>query len=501
MTDKFKKLRYGGFSVLLTVIIVAIVVFLNVLVNTVLSRFDVKLDLTTNKIYSIEEETTKFVKSIEDTIYIKFAMEENEIANNTTFVQINEIAKRFAESNKNIEISYIDLLINPTFSGMYGGTITETNIVVQSKNTGRYKVLSYSDYLDVKYYDPNGNQITEDEAYTYYYMGYEPLMDMGSAAEQAFMSAILLVTNETPVNVAFTTGFGESNASTSRSGATIDALKSALELNSYNIQTVDMNAVEKIDESIDFIVIFAPYVDYSVETVDKLASWLDNSGNYGKNLVYIPSYVTLETPNLDSLLTEWGLKVEKGLIYQADTTYAFADQLQYYARLAESAYNDGTNKKNILGLNSRPITALFTNKGEYSITPLITTHDGAAIYYGNDTYGEEKGVLNIGIESSKTRYSGTTPFTSRVIAFGSPDLFSSSTMGAEQFGNSSFYMSVFNTISGKEEGVYIKPKSYAATTFEVTAKQINLITLVFCVILPLWVLAMGVFVFVRRRHR
>ena len=123
------------------------------------------------------------------------------------------------------------------------------------------------------------------------------------------------VTDTDPVKVAVLTGYGEKENT---------VLQNLLKTNSYVIESVNITLTDKISEDYDFVFMFGPDKDYSVADINKLDTWLDNSGKFGKNLVYVGNPKLGDSPNIDGLLDQWGLKVEKGITYQTDENYTYS---------------------------------------------------------------------------------------------------------------------------------------------------------------------------------
>lgn len=505
---KNKKFKYGGLSVLFTVIFITVIVLVNVIYNTLLDRFDVELDLTENKLFSIEESTGNYLKSINDKVTITIANEEAAFTSGgQVYQQANAIAKRFTDSNPNFNVRYVDLLTNPAFSGQYGGDINQVSIIIESENTGRYKVLASTDYCNVTYYTEDGTKLSEDEAYYYQMLGIQVLYDISASAEQAFLSAIMSVCDINPIRVAFASGYSEGLSSGSTT-LSYSAFEELLDKNAYVTETIDLLITDTIDPDIDFIVIFAPNSDYNVETLTMLDIWLDNNGDFNKTVIYVASIANVDTPNLDGFLADWGMLVEKGGIYQTDANYASSQSaVLQYMQLQESDYTAGITNGSFIGTYLRPVTALFSESGNLATTPILSSYDGAVVMPFTDEDMEwspdtvEKSVLHGVMESRKLAYKGTEAHISRVIAFGGPYIFDSSYLSASQLSNAELYMNIFNTISGKEEGITLRSKSFSMTTFNITAQTSNTIAIIFAVALPLLVAAAGIAVHVRRRYR
>lgn len=504
---KSKKFKYGGLSVLFTVIFVSVIILINVITNTVLARFDVEIDLTENKLFSIEEQTAEFLKALDDEINITVASNEADFTGaRQEYKQTDTIAKRFSETNSNININYIDLLQNPSLSGKYGGELTQVSIIVESKKTGRYKVLTPDDYVNVTYFTTDGQQLSYEEANYYYMLGMQVVSDVSASAEQALLSAIMSVSNDTPVRVAFASGFGEGSDASSQE-LIYKAFSDLLEKNAYVVETLDLLLTDTIDTGLDYLVIFAPNNDYDIDTLTKIDKWLDNSGKFRKNVIYVASVVNPETPNLDGFLADWGIRVEKGGIYQTDTAYATGQSgYSQYMMLDESDFGKSIKNGTFFVSTLRAVTPLFSESGNLVVTPILSSFEGAIVVPmdadENWPINEaEKGTFHGIVESKKLSFEGTTPYISRVIAFGGPYIFNSSYLSASQLSNSRLFIDIFNVISGKEEGVVLTPKPFAMTSFEISAQTANTIAVVFAIVLPIIIISCGIAVYLRRKHK
>lgn len=490
---KSKKFRYGGLSVLFTVIFVAAIVLVNVIVNLVLTRFDVKADLTGENLYSIETSTSDYLKTLTGKVDIIVTNDENTFtAAGTYYNQTNEICKRFSEANSNISLSYVDLLTNPSFSADYtDASITDGMLIVKSEETGRYKALAYTDYLDIQY----------DENYAQY--GYQMISAVNANAEQALLSAIMSVTNMDPVRVAFSTSYGETTNAT---------MTSLLETNAYVSESLNITLADKIDSDIDFIVIYAPTSDFSNEDINKLDAWLDNEGHYGKNLVYVASATNPNIPNLKAFLNEWGIVVEDGVIYQTDTNYSYSGYPTYQMfQLGDSDYTAdlNTTSKYIYGDNTVALSLRFDEYSNFATSTILKSYDGAVIqpFDADDTWtvadGGNKGEQAAVVESSKVQFEGGSEAVySKVVVYGSEYLLYESFLSATQANNAELMMSIFNGISGKDEvEVTLTPKSFTMTTFEISAAVSNTIAIIFAIVIPILIIAAGIAVWLKRRHR
>ena len=149
---KNKKLKYGGLSILFTVIFIVAVVLVNIVITLLGERFMPVADLTDSGLYSIEQSTIDYLRAIDDEVTITVTSEEAAFTGtNTYYYQTNEILKKIAAENPKITLDYVDVVSNPGSIAEYTETITSDEILVKSKTTNRIKVLTYEDFLSITY--------------------------------------------------------------------------------------------------------------------------------------------------------------------------------------------------------------------------------------------------------------------------------------------------------------------------------------------------------------
>ena len=509
-SGKGKRLKHGALSVVFTVIFVTAIVLINVIFNMVLDRFDITADLTDKALYSIEDSTAAYLAGLDDSVSITVTAEETAFENSYEyFKQVSEIAKRFAASNSKFTIEYRDLDENPTFYAKYGATLSAGSIIVESAKTGRFVIVTDKDYLSPKYYfaDPYTGS-TEEITYEYYYyyaqLGYSAYVsaEYYAAAERSLLSAVMNVTNENPVRVAFLTGYGANDNNS--------AFGDLLESNAFTVEALEIETVERIDPDIDFVVVSAPLYDYSNDDINKLDVWLDNGGMYGKNLLYVPAAQVDVLPNLNSYLKEWGLSLESGYVYQTNTDYGYIASPTYQQlALEDGDYSSGVDvtTKATQADRMKPITILFKENSIYVTAPIVSTYNGAVIapfdmadWDPSQADGTDSYV--VAAESNKTRFEGLDPYRSRLFVISGEYFLDEAFLSAPSINNADILLSIFNTASGKDDvEVSVTPKTFGTATFEITGSQARTITVIFAVVIPLLVVIAGAVVIIRRKRR
>lgn len=506
LSGRGKRLKHGALSVVFTVIFVTAIVLINIIFNMVLDRFDIAADLSDNSMYSIDPTTSDYVAGIEDNVTITVTVEETNFENaGAYYKQVSEIVKTFAASNPKMAAQYLDLDSNPAFYSKYGATLTTGSIIVESEKTGRNVIITPSDYLSPKY-SFNGNEITSDEYSMYYQLGYGSTgmltVEYYAAAERCLLSGIMSVTDESPVRVAvLTEDYGASSPS---------ALISMLEANTYIIDEIKITSVETIDADYDVVILFAPIYDLSNDDLNKIDMWLDNGGRYDKNFVYFAAVDVAELPKLNAFLKEWGLVLGTGYVFQTND-YAFNGASTYQTlSLSEGTYSEGVDvtTKRTYGERLKPIELLFDDYSIYSTEAIVSSYSGSVIapFDGLDGFdpasAEQSGSFPVVASSSKTYYEGVEPHRSRIYVASSQYLVDRNFMESTYINNSDIFLNIFNYASGKDNvEISVSPKSFSVQTFEITASQMQAITVVFAIIVPLAVVAAGVVVIIRRKRR
>jgi hypothetical protein len=510
-----KKLKYAGFYSLMTVIFVVGAILLNVVVTLLSERFNVQADLTENQLYTLSADTTEYLDKLTSDVTIYFTANQIDIeSRGLEYGQVSRIAQQFAAQNGHIKVEYIDYMQNPTFLSEYNAdlsNLTDTDVVVVSALTGRHKVLNASDYINVRYYY-NGDELTYEYASMYAQMGAAVETNAYGTAEQAFLGAILSTTITDMVNVAFVSGFGEGIFGQSQNLLYSD-FATQLEENSYTVETLEINLMPAVDEKYDFVVIYTPTTDYSNEALTKLDTWLDNGGSYGKTLIFVAD-MSAQVPNLNAFLAEWGMKLEDTYIFQTNSTYAYGqgtDYSQYFALPADSPYAEGISNTPILSYVYPPrVVSMVPAATTVTNEPLLTGFEGARQIRPNSdgnmeiAEGSVDTDIAVALMGTKSAYNSMNALQeSHVIVFGASNLFDSDIglMKAEQYANARFALNIFNTISGREDTVYIEPKTFTTTTFQINELQSSILMWIFCIILPVALIATGIVVYVRRRYK
>ena len=476
-----ESLRINALFAALILLVLGGVFLLNVVVVTLSGRYALSYDLTANAAYQIGSDTKQVLDGLDQDITFQVLANDKSFAGNSYFTQAQRMLEQYPKYSSHITLQYVDYTADPTFAAQYPDlTLKDGDILVSSK-TG-LKQLPLASLFNYTY--------TEDETLTI----------ESSRAEEALTSAIVSVTTEDPVNIGILAG---NDVFTDT-----DSLKSILSDNNFEVSSVNM-VTDPLD-SYDILMLLAPAVDLSTDVLDKFDSFLYNGGNYGKTLLYAADVSQPVTPNIDAFLREWGISVGDGAVFETNEDRAYSYQPYYPI----ASYTNGDyaaklkdSKNPVLLPLSRPLSIVFTYKDNRTVDTLLSFYETAGVRpsTADDTFtasmATEWGPMPALTLTSWVIPQGDSTIQSNVIVSASSYLFSASGMANTSLNNASYLVTLFNTLSNRENTISIAPKSLAGNTLGLTTGAASTIGIVLCAVLPLCILGAGITIWLVRRYR
>ena len=484
---KARAFRRGWFSVALVAFFLAAVILVNLIASTLVDKIPaLVIDTSGSDNFELTEDTLDYLPTLKDDIEIIVLSDEKDFKEGGEyFVQANTLFHEYENKSDKITLKYVDLTSNPTFVSSYPDeSLSAYNIIVKSDKG--YKYITQQDYLDVQM---NYN------SYQYYIAG--------SKVEEAVTSAILNVTLDEKPKVTFISDINDYD---------YKSFKTLLDNNGFETEEVSP-AMNSIPEDTEILVLYTPNADLDSSYVDTISEFLDNDGEYGRELLYVPSEKFPELPNIDSLLEEWGMSVEKGYAFENDTNYM--GMVSYNVYLYITQYSNTTytaNMKNsslpfcVLEGYSMPVNIL----DEENVSSLFTLSDQSQVVYrvesSDEPEYEDSPNLVLGAVSTKGSESSSDADTdnsksSNVVVIGSSVALSETFLSSSSYGNSSYIVSMLNTLIDRENvGVTIESKSLESEELGITTAQIRVLSVIFVLVIPLAVLITGIVIFIKRRN-
>ncbi len=517
-----KKFKHGAMATAFTCVFIAVVVLVNVVATILFDRFPITIDLTENKIYSVSEDARDYIEGINKEVTVTVLATEDAFENVQYGYeytrQANQLLQRYTMYNGNINVRYVDYLSNPDILSDYTETqsLEQYDIIFETKSTDeegnefrRIKVVEPMDLINltdeieeqiVSYYGNKDTfiQYSGGSYQTFIQCCYYGMAE-SSNAESAFTSALMSVADENPVKVTF--------LNSDRNETELSYFKSLLEANAYVVEEINIST-EEIPEDTNIIVIPAPKIDYTAEEIEKVDTFLDNDTRLGKNLLYMASIEQGDTPNIDEFLEEYGIEITHEVIGETDQSkYYYGNQYATVQYVIGENYLDGFSTDSLLYMPfARVVNLLYDEDGMKRTEAYVSSSTSASAVDIDTQETEERGALYSMAIGSKVRFADDLDedednVYSHVLAFGTDYFFMDNYLGASQFKNSDFIITLFNEITDKTEGVVITPKAVGAVTFDINEKQANTLKYAYVVVIPAIILITGLVIYLRRKNK
>lgn len=486
-SNRFKR---GGMATLLTVVFIAIVVVLNVVVSALTERFpSMDIDLTAQGLNTLSDQAMEIAKGVdqETTIYLigsEDAYEKNQIYTNygLEYSQVANLAKRLAEANSKIKVEFVDPDTNPTFISEYADENLSTGKVMV-KTESRHRVLTVSDLFSMEQDQTTG-------AYNSY-----------SMVDSALAGALEMVNLEdVPV---FTIATGHNEMLTSDNMGSFLGL---MEDQNFEVQEIDL-LTEEIPEGTQVLMLPTPTTDYTAEEVDKLRAFLDDTSHKDPVTLLVTCYPTQGSmPNFSAFLEEWGVKVEPGVVYESDTNrMVLANASGVIVDASEEYLADNTYNR-LVTYDSAPLTMVFDGNSSVATYELWTTADSAYVVTENTTQEEvenpqtDKQIV-ASLSSKYVQVDGSSVARS-VAVFGSSNVFTDTFMSST-FGDGDYITDLMLYLTNNDgSSVTVSTERVQTNTADVTATRstIDMLGILFAAVIPVAILAVGLVIFLKRRH-
>ena len=474
--NKFKTRNFIHASVsnIVMIIVLACTVFLNMIFNLLGNKFDLSLDLTKNKAFTLTDNSKKFIKSISKDVEIIVLNDENSFSNlDRYFKQANCVITQYAKESNKVRLNYVDIVKDPLYlqNKEFSSEKLNTNSIIV-KSGSKYKVISVNDLFDISYGYYGQSEIT------------------ASKAEQELTSAILYVTSDNQKDVVFLTGYEE---------ADYTSFSELLKKNNYNVKEVSI-LTQDIPSDAYCVFIFAPSRDYDNTGIEKLKKYINSKDS---SLVYAVNPELKKAEKIENFLNDWKIKVKEGLVYETDVNKLTSNGNIF------TAISDYVDEEYLKNFKDKKIPVLLPfcrpleSQDSESVKVLLQ-------------FSNTSGVMPVGSSNEnfdlKANVCGPIPSVliskktineskNTVTVLGSFAGLTQGYLEATSINNSSYFISLIDSITKKENvGITIEPKSIENEELGINAATVNMISFSVIGLLPLIVILLGIFMFLKRRH-
>ena len=465
-----KYLKNGSYSVVISAVFIVIVVVINMIVGALPTKYS-EFDLSSQKLYSIGDQTKSFLKDLDKDVTIYQVVQSG-----SEDETISKLLEKYEEESSHIRVKEKDPVVNPKFTSEYTSDEVSANSLIVVCGD-RSKVVDYSNIYESSVdYNTYQSQTT------------------GFDGEGQITSAISYVTSEDMPVLYTLDGHGEKELS---SDIQEDIQKANIDIKSLNLITE-----ESVPEDAACLLINAPTSDISETEKDAIIEYLENGG---KAMIF-SDYTTESMDNFDAVLKNYGVERVDGIVIEGDTQH-YA-QMPYYL---------------VPTVNSTDAISDFASQGYYVLMPyaqgikqsddirdtvtvnsLLTTSDSAyskVDVNGGDIEkadGDVDGPFDLGVSITETLDNDKE---TQIVYYTSSNLMDSQINQMVSGGNEQMIISSLNWMCSNDEAttISIPSKDLQVSYLTLTAYDVSFWKICVMGLIPGVFLVIGFMVCLKRR--
>jgi ABC-type uncharacterized transport system involved in gliding motility auxiliary subunit len=452
---KARQTKYGAYAGIYLLVVLAILVLVNFLAN----RYNKSFDTTSNKRYSLSEQTQKIVKGLKQNATITYYNQS------THFQEGKDLLDEYANLSSKIHVAYVDPDKSPELARAAGIRNFGTAVV----QVGAKK------------------EIAKD------------------LTEEGITGAFIRDLKGTTRTVCFVTGSGEHQIdNTERDG--LSHFKDLVARDEYQSKSIDLLQTAQVPADCTTVVIAGPTHDYQQPEVDAIKNYVEGGGRAFFMLdppIQFGSSAIATNDGLTNVLQSWGVTLDKNMILDLNpvgqlaglgpqvvlvTTYA---SQPIVSDMRGSAVGIPLSRSvEIKDTGKTSVQKLFDSSGSSLATSNLSSAEVSVADPQN-----RKGPFTIA--AAGTYNTGKPNSEGRFVVIGS------SSWAANRFlafnGNGDLALNAVNWLSSDEDLISIRPKPPEDRRITMTRAQLILVRTVSQFVLPLIVVIAGTMVWWKRR--
>lgn len=442
--------RLGTNTTVLSVGVIVILVIVNVLGYQHHKRFD----LTTQKLFTLSDQTKKVVGGLKtDVDILRFSK--------TPDTQFDDLMTEYRNLSPRVKFQNVDPQEKPEVAKEYGAQHIGDIILAAGS---RKQTIA-----------PNTT---------------EPV------SESDVTSAILKVTQDKVKNVCFVTGHGEKGID-DKQATGYSAIDDGLKKEGYATKSINLVKENGVASDCDVLVIAGPTQQYFSQEADMVKKYIDNGG---KALIEIDPQTD---PKLDDILQEWNMNMGKNVVVDASGVGRLFGTGPAVPLVVD--YGDSPITKNLKGGMTffplaRTVAIADKNKADVTDTELLKTSqqsftipnlDQKQVKFDPKT--DTAGPLELGVAGDKKNGDKD----SRVVVVGDSDFASNQWVGLQH--NGDFFYNTVDWLSQDENLISIRPKEATDRHLTLTEGQVAGLRWVDLIFVPGIVIFSGIAIWWKRR--
>lgn len=426
------------------------------------SRYKVRWDMTATQRYTLSDQTKKIVKSLKKDVKAVAFYRSDE----RTRQAMEDLLQEFSKASPKFSFQFIDPDKEPGAASKYGVTSYRTTLIMSGNNQ----------------------------------------QAVGFESEERLINAILKVTRKEVKSIYFLTGHGENRVSDNQTSG-YKAIKESIEKENYQVKELSLPGAVDVPEDCAVLIVSGPKKDLLPDQTNRISNYILGGGS----VLFMLDPGSF--PELAKLLDGYGFKIGNNVIIDKMSQVFGANYLVPVVNKYEEKHPITTEfdimsffpLARTVEIERKPEKGQFslamTGDGSWGEIDVKSLEEGAAKY---DEGLEKKGPLSlaavatilvsdevkVGADSDKKKMA-------KVVVFGDSDFVNNTHVNLA--GNKDLFLNTVGWLAEEAELISVRKKSSTITPVILTATQGRLIFWIPVVVVPSFVLVIGIAVLTRRR--
>jgi ABC-type uncharacterized transport system involved in gliding motility auxiliary subunit len=437
--------RLGANTIVLSLAVLAILTAVNVLAF----RHDKRFDMTSEKLYSLSDQSRKIAGSLKsDADFIYFS--------NQADTQLRELMAEYSTVNRRIHFRRVDPIAHPEIAKQYNVRSTDSMVATSGART----------------------------------------VHLQGTQEEDITNALIRISHTAVRTICFVEGHGEKSLdSTGADG--YSEVKAELAKETYQVQSVNLVTAKGVPDACSVVVLAGPQQALFPVEVDSLTKYLDGGGD-----LFVLADPGTHT-GLSSLLSAWNLSLGDNVVIDASLLNRLSHTgpvMPVVLDYGDSPITEGFQNSmtvfpmartvNILNATkTTPLTvALLKTSPDSFTTPKIV---GNTVRF--DAKTDQKGPLTLGV-TAEQKENGKQ---ARLVVIGNSEFAANRWVGVQR--NGDLFYNTINWLSQDYDLISIRPKGPTNRQVTMTEAQQRMLMWLSLALLPGLVVIAGIWIWWKRR--
>lgn len=537
-----RRFRYGSMAMVITVLVVAAVILLNVIVSALSAKYLWYIDMTKESMFSVSDACFELLDETFETVngrraeagqtpakvVIKFCdMYDNLMGGEYSKYVLTTALELAAHYPDTVSVEYLDIYKNPSSLADYRESVNtrfiNTDVIVAGDDS-EYRHYQLEDFF----------MISQGASSPFAYHG-----------NKKFASAILAVTQAEKPVAGILMGHGENYAGDTALGQLLDDA-------GYELVIITDLVSQGIPEDCRMLVCYQPTADFrslddGISDVSEIQIIDDFLAEDNHSLMVFTSPNSKKLPNLEKYLAQWGIAFDRAadgnpyMIAESAANALTSNGHTFFAQY--EAYGMGSSLTSSLRSAVVPQRVVFKNATSLSFSEVfdkasaVDESSGETFKYAYKTLGENIrqvfrvlsssteavayaggrqvaeadanntfGLMMLSIQPNQVQEDNNgwdfADESSYVLACSSAEFATSALLDSDVYGNSEVLNQAFYQMGKDAVPSYVPYIPFADLTIDaLTTERANRITLWLSVTPPVLFFGVGLFVLVRRKNR